>query len=182
MARGKRSIQKEANKLKIFIVIIVVIAILSFFFYKVIGHPPNKSLDGYSIYEAANYTICYKSDWTSAIADDNPNMIVFSSTDNLGIINVITEDLTTKYTLDEYVDASIYNIKSILNLTDGDIGKEKVSINGVKAYRISYIASEITRIVQTIFLSDSTAYIVSFNSAIDYFDVYYNMEKTLVMK
>ncbi|MCL2859932.1 MAG: hypothetical protein FWF46_05130 [Oscillospiraceae bacterium] len=100
----------------------------------------------------------------------------------LGIINVITENLTTPYTLDQYVDESINNLKSTFNLEDSNIGKEKVSINGKDAYRISYSASAVTRITQTIFLSGSTAYIISYNSADNFFDVYHNMENTLVMK
>jgi len=184
MAKGRRSEKKEKNnsKILIIIVIVVVIAILGFSLYKLVEYKSKKLLDGYLLYEATNYTIQYKNDWTRTANESVPNMMVFSSPNKLGIINVITENLTTKYTLDQYVDDSIANLKTTLNLTTEDIGKEKCSIIGTSAYRISYNANETTKIIQTIFLSNMTAYIISYNCAVDYFDVYHNMENTLVIK
>ena len=185
MAQGKRSIKKEKNGLRFLIIILVVVivaTIIGFLFHEVVGSKSNNLLDGYSLYKAANYTVQYNSDWTSAVDKTNPDMIVFTSPDSLGIINVVTEQLSTKYNLDQYVDSFISLLKSNYNLVTSDIGKEKISINGVSAYRISYNANEITRITQTIFLLNSTAYAISYNSADNYFDVYHNMENTLVMK
>jgi len=160
MAKGRRSVKNKKNNLITIIVVILTLAVLGIFFYKVIWNKPNL-LSGYSLYETEKYTIQYKSDWTSSVNDTNPNMTVFlsqnilnsnsnttvnsivndtvqnnsntmptvsnavqndSTTPNeLGIINVITEDLTTYYTLDQYVNDSINNLKSTFNLEDSNI-------------------------------------------------------------
>jgi len=184
MAKGKRAKRAKKSKknylIALIVAIVVVIALLGFFVYKVLK--PDTLLDGYSFYETGKYKVQYKSDWSNTVDESTPNMTVFLSPDELGIINIITQELTEEYTLDKYVDDSIATLKSNLNLTDGDIGKEKLSIKAKSAYRISYNANDITRITQTIFLSNGAAYIISYNSNIDYFDVYHNMEDTLVMK
>jgi len=182
MSKGRRSLKKPRKNLKVLIVIIIAIIILGCSFYIIIQQKPNNLLNGYSLYDSNNYTIQYKSDWTSNVNDTYPNTIIFTSPDKSGIINVITEQLPAEYTLDQFVDESISALTSNFNLVTSDISKEKISINGTDAYRISYKVNEITRITQTVFLSNSTAYIISYNNSINYFDVYHNMENTLKMK
>ena len=180
MARGKRAKKSNLKPLIVIIFVIVIIIFLSFFFYKIFNS--DNLLDGYSLYETTNYTVQYKSDWLSTISEDTPTMTVFSSPDKLGMINIITEELPTKYTLEQYIDNSINNIKPVFHLTDDDISKELFSINGMNASRLSYKINETTTVTQTIFLSNTTVYIIAYNNATDYFDVYHNMENTLVMK
>ena len=182
MTKGKRSEKQEKNKLILLIVVVVVLAILGLSIYEIIEYKANQLLDGYSLYNSENYTVQYKSDWTNAVSDTSPNMTVFSSPDGAGIINITTEQLTAEYTLDQFVDDSINLLKSNFHLVASDIGKEKISINGKDEYRISYNANETTRITQTILLSNGTAYAISYNSTLDYFDVYHNMENTLKVK
>ncbi|MCL2341589.1 MAG: hypothetical protein FWC53_00515 [Firmicutes bacterium] len=187
MSKGKRTIKKEGKKLKVLIVVIIAIIILGLSCYIIINHKSNsllsgKLLNGYSLYESDNYTIQYKGDWTSSISDTYPNTRIFTSPDKSGIINVITEQVTKEYTLDKFIDDSINALASNFNLVPSDISKEKIWVNGTDAYRISYKINETTRITQTIFLSNLTAYTISYNSSVKYFDVYHNMENTLKMK
>ena len=180
MARGKRAKETNSKPLIVFIFVVIIMAFLGFSLHKVFKS--DNLLDGYSLYETTNYTVQYKSDWSSVVSEDTPTMTVFSSPDKLGVINIVTEELPEQYTLEQYIDKSIKNIKPVFDLTDDDISKEPYSINGMDVYRLTYNVNETTTVTQTIFLSNGSAYIVAYNNATDYFDVYHNMENTLIMK
>ncbi|MCL2860399.1 MAG: hypothetical protein FWF46_07620 [Oscillospiraceae bacterium] len=147
---------------------------------------PNISLlEGYKWYNSAYYSVQYKSDWTQQMGDStnvNLETDIFYAPDNSTCVSVVTEQLAMAYTLDQYVNTSLDEIKTAYGLSDSDISKENVTVNGVNGYRISYLVSGTVETIQIILVKDKIGYVITYNNVGDYTDVYSNMENTFVIK
>lgn len=149
-----------------------------------VSHEPTL-LDGYTTYSGKSYSINYKSDWT---AQDNPTVSyptdTFLSPSGLSQVSVTLESLPIVYTLDQYTNASLQNLQS--NYTVSDVSKDKVTVNGYDAYRISYDMTangNTATIMQTVLVNNKTGYVITYaGSDADGETVYHNMEDSIVMK
>ena len=198
---------KKFTLISFIVVVVILIAVLAYVFSKnssenitdpaindltnqlgnnVIARSNTDLLDGYKLYDASLYQVQYKSDWTGDVSATNPDMVVFLALDGITSINVVTEKLPMKYTAEQYTNASISSIKTTFGLKDSDISKEKTSVNGKEAYRLSYnlaiTETETMLLTQTLFVSDLTAFIITYNNMGDFEDVYHNMENTFKVK
>jgi len=142
-------------------------------------------LDGYTTYDGKKYSIQYSNDWTAQ--EDTTSSYptdVFLSASGLSRVSVTLENLPIVYTLDQYTNASITNLQN--NYTVSEVNKDKVTVNGYDAYRISYnmtVSGKTTAIMQTILVNNKTGYVLTYSgSDADGETVYHNMENSLVMK
>ena len=94
--------------------------------------------------------------------------IIFADTTTGSNINLVTDSVSSSYTLSSYIDATISSLKSVFgDKLDGDISKEFVSLNGKDAYIISYTISQNdikVKATQICFIDNNTAYILTITS------------------
>lgn len=106
----------------------------------------------------------YPSNYKSIGQDSMP---MFMDPDVAGAtINLVTSEFPSVLTFEGYVDASIPGIKSQMDI-EGDIKTEYINLNGTKAARLDYVASQSGQtmaVTQILIKKDNNAYILTLGS------------------
>ena len=78
-------------------------------------------------------------------------------------VNLVSSDMPSSFTFEGYIDASIIGIKSQMTI-EGDINKEYINLNGVKAAKLDYVATsegQTMTITQVALEKDEKVYILT---------------------
>ena len=96
------------------------------------------ALTGCSKDEVAGVEFYYPENYVSVGTDTQP---LFMDPEIVGAsVNLVTADMPDAMTFDGYIEASILGIKNQMTV-EGDINKEYVNVNGVKAAKLDYVAT-----------------------------------------
>ena len=95
------------------------------------GYTKCTDVEGIEFYYPSNYTV-QKSGGNTAYMD--PEIVGAN-------LNVVSADFPSAYTFESYVDASIAGIKAQMSIS-GDINKEYINLNGRKAVKLDYTATQ----------------------------------------
>ena len=75
-------------------------------------------------------------------------------------VNVASDNFPSSYSFENYVDASIVGIKAQMQIS-GDINKEYINLNGRKAVKLEYVATQsgyTMKCTQVLVVKDKKAY------------------------
>lgn len=169
------------NKKAIKVTILAIIMILAVLVLTGCTNPLNKEenaqkneLEGLAVYTAGEdytgYTKCeeiagvefyYPSNYVSVGKSTQP---MYMDPDILGAsVNIVSADMVSSMTFEGYIDASILGIKKQMTV-EGDVNKEYINLNGVKAGKLDYVATsqgQTMKITQVAILKDSKIYILT---------------------
>lgn len=138
-------------------------------------------LDGLAVYTASEdmtgYTKCeemegiefyYPSNYVSVGKSTQP---MYMDPEISGAsVNLVSDDFPSAFTFEGYVDASVIGIQNQMTVK-GDISKEYINLNGVKAGKIEYVAStdssNYMKLTQVVIVKESKAYILTIGSLED---------------
>lgn len=111
--------------------------------------------------EIAGVEFYYPSNYTSVGKSTQP---MYMDPDILGSsVNLVSADMVNAMTFEGYIDASILGIKKQMTV-NGDINKEYINLNGVKACKLDYVATskgQTMKLTQAAILKDKKAYVLT---------------------
>ena len=120
--------------------------------------------DNYTNYtEMAGIEFSYPSNYKSVGTSTQPT---FMDPEIQGASVNLVSDNSQNLPLENYMDLSIENIKKVLTV-NGEIEKEYINLNGVKAGKIVYEATQSginMKLTQVVIIKDSKAYILTIGS------------------
>lgn len=158
--------------------IIMIIAVLAL---TGCANPLNKEgnskndLEGLAVWSSegidySDYTKCdkmsgiefyYPSNYTSVGKSTQP---MYMDPDILGAsVNLVSSDMSKAMTFEGYIDASIAGIKRQMSI-QGDVSKEYINLNGVKAAKLEYTATsegQTAKLTQVAIVKNSKVYILT---------------------
>lgn len=101
---------------------------------------------------------------SSYVSVGKESMPIFAEPDVPGAtINVVTTDFPSVLTFEGYIDASIPGIKQKMDI-EGEINKEYINLNGMKAAKLDYTASSEgykMNITQILIKKENKAYVLT---------------------
>lgn len=164
---------KKLMKLTI-LAIIMVVGVLALTGCANKENTEKNELEGLAVYTAeedyTGYTKCeemagvefyYPSNYVSVGKSTQP---MYMDPDVLGAsVNIVSSNMVSSMTFEGYIDASILGIKKQMTV-EGDISKEYINLNGVKACKLDYIATsqgQTMKITQVALVKDSKVYILT---------------------
>lgn len=164
---------KKIMKLTV-LAIIMVIGVLALTGCANKENTQKSELEGLTVYTAeedyTGYTKCeeiagvefyYPANYVSVGKSTQP---MYMDPDILGAsVNIVSADMVSSMTFEGYIDASILGIKKQMTV-EGDVNKEYINLNGVKACKLDYIATskgQTMKITQVALLKDSKVYILT---------------------
>lgn len=111
--------------------------------------------------EIAGVEFYYPSNYTSVGKSTQP---MYMDPDILGSsVNLVSADMVNAMTFEGYIDASILGIKKQMTV-NGDINKEYINLNGVKACKLDYVATskgQTMKLTQAAILKDKKVYVLT---------------------
>ena len=114
------------------------------------GYTKCEEVEGIEFYYPSNYTV-QKAGGNTAYMD--PEILGAN-------VNVVSADFPSNYSFENYVDLSIEGIKAQMSIS-GDINKEYINLNGRKAVKLDYIATQSgysMKCTQVLVVKDKKAY------------------------
>ena len=139
-------------------------------------------LKDYKDFEGEWAKIKYKKDWTYETTDlSGYESVVFLSPTGMSTVGLTKEDLPVTYTVEQYKNAAVMQLKNAY--PDTIVEEKKTEVNGYDAYKISYdltIGGITGTIEQTVIVKGKTAIIITFSGMEEGSEeVYYNMANTI---
>lgn len=114
------------------------------------GYTKCTDVEGIEFYYPSNYTV-----------KEQSGQKAYMDPEILGAnVNVASDNFPSAYTFENYVDASIVGIKAQMKIS-GDINKEYINLNGRKAVKLEYVATQsgyTMKCTQVLVVKDKKAY------------------------
>lgn len=157
------------------LMLILVVAVVTLTGCSMTKEGMTNDLEGLAVYTASEdmtgYTKCeemegiefyYPSNYVSVGKDAQP---MYMDPEIAGAsVNLVSDNFPSAFTFEGYIDASIIGIKNQMTVK-GDISKEYINLNGVKAGKIEYVATtddeNYMKLTQVIIVKESKAYILT---------------------
>lgn len=114
------------------------------------GYTKCTDVEGIEFYYPSNYTVKKQSGQTAYM---DPEILGAN-------VNVASDNFPSSYSFENYVDASIVGIKAQMQIS-GDINKEYINLNGRKAVKLEYVATQsgyTMKCTQVLVVKDKKAY------------------------
>ncbi len=163
------------------LMLILVIAVVTLTGCSQTNEEKNNDLEGLAVYTASEdmtgYTKCeeiagvefyYPSNYLSVGKASQP---MYMDPEIQGAsVNLVSDNFPSSFSFEGYIDASILGIKNQMTVK-GDINKEYINLNGVKAGKIEYVAStdgtNYLKLTQVVIVKESKAYILTIGALED---------------
>ena len=114
------------------------------------GYTKCDQIEGIEFYYPSNYTVQKQAGQTAYM---DPEILGAN-------VNIVSADFPSGYSFENYVDASIAGIKAQMQIS-GDINKEYINLNGRKAVKLDYVATQSgysMKCTQVLVVKDKKAY------------------------
>jgi len=147
---------------------------------------PGELLEGFERFENDYYEIQFPSDWEQSVQEMmGIEMPTFAAPGLRASVNIAMEELPGRLDLDEYREASVAMLEMVFGNAIGEVNAERVTVNGLQAYRITYTHNTLGEYTQTMIVDGTRAFIITLLEVGGYeggTPIYNQMLNTFVIK